>query len=352
MELSSLNCLKNIFLPDNRRYIFLDSSRGIAAFVVLLAHTIKTFAPIKYDLFPLNILWDSEAAVLYFFILSGFVLNESLDKKKLSLSTYSKFILRRVLRIYPAFIVILTLAFLGYRLIYFPSNNWLSMFWQTIPSFLDLLKQCILIIRLPNDATLRILPHDWTLSIEIMISLFLPFMVAIRKINTFLLLAIVFICVKLLPIETFFFDFALGAVISTEKKKLISFYEKILLWKKIFFVLLAITLLLIDKISAETNSILTTVFIHPKSIGLGILLVLLLSNQYLQKILSNEFLHFQGRISYSVYLIHFVIIGIVYHFFPLIDFLPAFILIYSSTILFSYISYEFIEKRCIALFRS
>lgn len=338
-------------MPDNKRYIFLDSSRGLAAFVVLLAHTIKTFAPIKYDLFPLNILWDSEAAVLYFFILSGFVLNESLNKQVLSFPSYSKFILKRILRIYPAFIVIITLTFIGYKWIYFPKNNWLSDYWQTIPSLTDLFKQSLLIVRLPNDPTLRILPHDWTLSIELLMSLFLPLMVAIRKIDSLLLLAIVYVSVKLLPIDTFFFDFALGVILSTEKEKIISVWNKISKLLKIFFLVLAIGLLAIEKISVHTSILLNKILIHPKTIGLGILLIFLLSNERFQKIISHEFLHFQGRISYSIYLIHLVVIGFVYHFFPIIDFLPAFVLVYSSSILLAYFSYDLIEKKCIALFR-
>lgn len=323
----------------------MDSTRGLAAFVVLLAHSIKTFAPSLYSSFPLNCFWDADAAVLYFFILSGFVLTESLEKIELSWTSYLTFALKRILRIYPAFLVVLLVSFLSYQFYSHSLSGWLMLYWQNDPNWMDFLKQGLLIIRLPNDPAFRILPHDWTLSIEILFSLFLPFMAQLSKRNSLLLLLVVFAMIKLLPIESFAWEFALGVAIATQKDFLIRQWKKMIVLGQTFLIVLAIAFIVFNSFNVQWAGKLNLLVIHHKSIGLSILLIFLLASPKLQSILSNEFIHFHGKVSYSLYLVHLIVIALVFHFIPAIDLIPGFLISYTASMILATASYHFVEKK-------
>ena len=343
-ESSFLRCLNFILLIASTRKIYLDSTRGIAAMMVLLAHTLKTFSPSLYSTFPLNIMWDGDAAVLYFFILSGFVLNESLQKKDLKFMLIVAFVRKRFLRIYPAFLVIFLFSVLLFPFYAHPTSSWLALYWQFTPDWKNILQQSILLKRIPNEPTLRILPHDWTLSIEILISLFIPLMTLIARKNSILLLVIIYFLIKFFQIETFAWEFGLGVVISQQKEKLQKFMTDFSIWMKIPLVILALLFLAFANISTQMTLHLDNFAIHSKSIGLSILLILLLSSKKMQSLLENNFIHFHGKVSYSLYLIHFILIAIVFHFFPKIDLLPALLIVYSLSMLMATASYHWIEK--------
>ncbi len=333
-------------MSENHRYHFLDSSRGLAAFVVLLAHTIKTFSP-EYFFSPFDFLWDSESAVLYFFILSGFVLTESISKITLTPLSYFNFIGKRILRIYPAFLVILLLTFFLFPFISAQHNSWLADFWKKTPDISDFFKQAVLIFRIPNDPALRVLPHDWTLSIEILISLVLPFLALISRINSLLLLMIIYAAVKLLPIDPFIFDFSLGCIISTQKEKLISGWKKISFLGQAFLLILSLALLNLDVLLPFNPHKMDIILIHIKSWGLSLMLIALISSVKFQNIFTNKFLIFQGKISYSIYLIHFILIAILFKYSPNMSFAVALTIIFLTTILLSALMYFMVEKPCI-----
>lgn len=335
-------------MSENNRYSFLDSTRGLAAFIVLLAHTIKTFAP-KFFNSLFSFIWDSQAAVLYFFILSGFVLTVSIKSTDLLLKTYTSFAARRILRIYPAFIIVLLLAFCFYPFFNYPVNSWLNEYWQNNFSIPKMFKQVILIFRIPNEPAERILPHDWTLSIEIMISLLLPFLVWIAKKKSWLIIILVFLMVKILPIDSFIFDFTLGIFIAIRKEFLIGAWKKIGYLGHVIGLLLALFLLQIDRILPAFSLVTEQFLVHSKSWGLSIMLIAIISSSRLQNLLDNKFLIFQGKISYSLYLIHLILIGILYKFLPDLNVVPALLFIYSTSLLLSAFLYKTVEKPMIQI---
>ena len=333
-------------MSENHRYHFLDSSRGLAAFVVLLAHTIKTFSQENFSS-PFDFLWDSEAAVLYFFILSGFVLTESINKITITPLFYLNYICKRILRIYPAFLVVLLLTFFLFPVFSAQHNSWLADFWKNTPDISDFFKQAILIVRIPNDPAFRLLPHDWTLSIEILISLVLPFLALISRKNSLLLLVIIYAAVKLLPIDPFIFDFSLGCIISTQKEKLIAGWKKISFLGHAFLLFLSLAIINLDALLPFGPQKLDAILIHFKSWGLSLLLIALISSIKFQNIFTNKFLIFQGKISYSIYLIHFILIAILFKYNPDMSFAVALTIIFLTTIILSALMYFMVEKPCI-----
>ena len=84
------------------RIQYLDSSRGIATGCILfpilyLSFSISEFFPLLL-IHPLHLIWDGSAAVMYFFIHSGFILCYRLEQRNfnLTLRSYLAFVGRRI----------------------------------------------------------------------------------------------------------------------------------------------------------------------------------------------------------------------------------------------------------------
>ena len=110
----------------------IESLRGLAALEVLIGHADGMMVPMDrmtrmQDINDPHDFWvriitcpiDAETAVLVFFVISGFVIGRSLDKNGAgSLRDYCIFLARRALRLYPAHIVaLLAIVALGEILI-------------------------------------------------------------------------------------------------------------------------------------------------------------------------------------------------------------------------------------------
>src|SRR4051812_23982010 len=93
----------------NRRIAELDSVRGIAACVVLASHLAGV------PLYDYGAMYDrgvsnaAYAAVITFFVLSGFVLAQPFLAGSVS---YGRFVVRRFFRIYPPYIAAVAVALL------------------------------------------------------------------------------------------------------------------------------------------------------------------------------------------------------------------------------------------------
>ncbi len=331
---------------SKHRVNYLDSTRGLAALIVLLAHFQLTVLPsftgsLLYKT-PLRILFDADAAVLYFFILSGFVLTKSINNiSKLSFQAYSAFVIKRIYRIYPAFLVAFIFTYFGILVFSKPANGWLSQFWQDtsldIPGFL---KQILLVKRLPNDPLLRILPHDWTLSIEMAVSLLLPLLAFASRINSWLTLLLIYLSVKFPGLDPFAFDFSLGIFLSMNYQRWPTLGKA----PKLLFGLLSIMLICGDYLFPEIAIHVDRVLIHHKSWGLVLILIIILSSARIQKILSLKPLNFLGKISYSFYLFHFGILLIMNSLFASINSITFLLFYCIATVIISTFIYYLIEK--------
>ena len=94
----------------HERIIALDALRVIAAFIVLAQHFRLVFE-LHWPEWLRKGLFDSKAAVMLFFVLSGYVLALSLGSKPPSLTAYVIFGVRRLFRLYPVYWAALLLAF-------------------------------------------------------------------------------------------------------------------------------------------------------------------------------------------------------------------------------------------------
>jgi peptidoglycan/LPS O-acetylase OafA/YrhL len=172
----------------------LESVRGLAALLVVLHHWVFVFTthvPVQRlvtqgrygELFRQTIVDLSTlgpAAVLIFFVMSGFVLTLSLERKDKS---YREFIATRFVRLYPPFVfaILLSTLLLGAldpRPI--PQlSSWFNEFWISQPS------AALVAGHLAMIGTVRLESLDsvmWSLVHEMRISLFLPLIaISVRR---------------------------------------------------------------------------------------------------------------------------------------------------------------------------
>ncbi len=118
------------------------------------------------------------AAVNVFFVLSGFVLARSLRKTSPGIAMYARYIVKRGFRIFPALIVSIGLALLYRAMLYpgyevFPiASTWFNWWYKDPITFQEAASNVLMLSASLNS-------NAWTLRIEMLASLILPFVVGI-----------------------------------------------------------------------------------------------------------------------------------------------------------------------------
>jgi peptidoglycan/LPS O-acetylase OafA/YrhL len=177
-----------------QRYITLDAVRGVAALAVVIVHISM--------LFGLPHQASSGLAVDLFFILSGFVVEHAYGRHLRRDMTFSRFILVRMIRLYPLYIIGLT----TYALFYFARPNVAAT--EIVPSLM------LAFLYLPTPPSLSfdptflfpVNPVSWSLFCEFFVNiLYALFMV---RLNARSLLPIVVVFGVVLVVEKLYLQAA------------------------------------------------------------------------------------------------------------------------------------------------
>lgn len=100
-----------------RKLIYLEWARGVAALLVVFHHITLDF-PAFYHHKPFdNFFYFGMAGVDFFFVLSGFIIYYIHAQDSSTAKNIKKYIYKRVIRIYPPFLFVSTLLFIGYLLV-------------------------------------------------------------------------------------------------------------------------------------------------------------------------------------------------------------------------------------------
>lgn len=308
----------------------LDSIRGIAAFLVVLSHCWTLDLPIPSNFLmhlACKIFLSGRAAVMIFFVLSGFVLAVSLLKRPIAYSSYA---LRRFFRIYPAFLFMILLSYLMHHLIGV-RHTATSAFRDEI-SNVDLSFSALLghlfMMGLPKmenlDSVIWSLVHELRISFIFPLILWTLIKYRWRALPFYFLAS--FGCVllilhtggdvrgvieptfvqSLISTGDFIIFFVMGALLAVERKNIISAIANLTKWKQLFLFLVMACLLL--KSGNMETGIKYAFFDFTQGIGAAILIALTLSVKKFDKILNHTIFVWLGRISYSLYLVHIPII--------------------------------------------
>lgn len=165
--------LRSLFTPSTKDLPIIDGLRGISILLIVLFHSfygvlfiLRGFNPVLdfLNTIPpsLGFVTGSDKAVDIFFVVSAFLLGSSMfkkfeSKKKFDRSETIKFYLKRLVRIYPLFLIGL--------IVYFPINIKQSL--KNLPFNL---------LFLDNFDFRCIIPVGWSLSIEMQFYFMLPWL--------------------------------------------------------------------------------------------------------------------------------------------------------------------------------
>jgi peptidoglycan/LPS O-acetylase OafA/YrhL len=293
---------------------FLDSARGIAALMVFAGHHFSTFLQNRPKARYFNFIFNGGDAVSFFFVLSGFVLsykyivlNKPLDIRH--------FYITRIFRIFPAyFVIVFANAFNGQ----FPDLSVHKLHEVFILDKTNFWEEALL-LRYHN----YYFYPGWTLTIEILASFLIPYYIALALINKrfvpFLILTTLIIGNDIYFSYTFLFGMILSCNLSSVTD--VSFEQT--KWWKYRFPIMVLAIILfslrpIDQIFPFGHNY--DYFTHFLGINLTtfsslscfVFLAAILHSRKTQKFLERRLLLFLGKISYSIYLVHTLVIGLLY----------------------------------------
>jgi len=184
----------------NLRITSLDGLRGWAALSVMFNHMAQV-SPAIWAAFlnephsrlsnvitytPLHLFWAGGEAVVLFFVLSGYVLSAPYWLE--AGQSYPTFLIRRIFRIYPAFLVSCVVTHIAAGLaVYHPisgASSWFDAYWRRTGSLTDLASAALM----GYGPHLNLNPALWSLICEMRISIVFPVIISLmRRIGLWLL---------------------------------------------------------------------------------------------------------------------------------------------------------------------
>lgn len=327
----------------------LDSLRGVAALAVAYHHTMDAFSNIPNNKGFIDA-FAGKSSVFFFFLLSGFVLSKSLNKELyLTKRILVGYLFRRIFRIYPVVFLSLIFSIILTKILIFPidwnNGNWLENCHVAIQNFYGWTNYTKAF--LVNDFVLN--PPLWSIRVELICSLMLPFMVILFKKYQLAIIPVGVLLASYLEWGTgfpkFMFVFYLGYLI----ERLSPSFNKISKKHTMYFLLIGFIMLII--------SCQHSFDFFFDSIVLAIILAVLVPCNWpkLMSILQISPLKTLGRISYSFYLLHFPLLYFSWacfklHYPSFIDLqpsiIPAAVLFITSVLVtfpLAYLSEKYIE---------
>lgn len=318
---------------DNRIYFSgLNSLRFFAALAVIITHIELLKGSFGFKSYWRNPLIFNLGGlgVYFFFVLSGFLITYLLmtEKEKYSTISIKQFYLRRVLRIWPLYYLILILGFFvlpNFEIFQIPYLQ--KVFTANFSSNLILY-----ILILPNLA-FSIFPavpnigQSWSIGVEEQFYIFWPWLISKSRsiLKTLITVIVVLILIKIgvLILGKFFYYSSwykplklfvamskfecmaiggIGAYFLFTKNQLISYFHN----KTIFIVSLSLIILLMfftpENIQDGIHIVYSILFLN---------VILFCSKNNSNRFLENSIFKYLGKISYGIYMYHFMMIPMV-----------------------------------------
>jgi len=315
----------------------LDGLRGIAIALVLLFHIWPEYFSFGY------------VGVDIFFVLSGFLITQIIHTKLQANSfSFKEFYRNRIRRIFPAMIFVVVTTFLIGYLFLFPSE--LEQLGKHIKSSAFFYQNFRLIGEAgywDEASQLKTLLHFWSLSIEEQFYLLWPLIIFVLyklRVNLFVSLLIIFSLLLVVPqftdIDMFYHSFARfweltfgGLVYAISTKFSTSEYIKKL--QLVIFILFIVSIGF--SYGNTAFNLLKTLFVI---VTTGLLILSITTNPN-QRVLSSSPLVFLGLISFPLYLWHYVLVSYMHIFGLKVQDYGILIILFS--VLISYFTYRYIE---------
>jgi peptidoglycan/LPS O-acetylase OafA/YrhL len=296
------------------RFDHLDSLRGLAALTVVLSHFWGAYDnrwPEYLVNSPAHILYDGFAAVSLFFVLSGFVLSYrpiSRDEPVV----LGKFFVARFFRIYLPFLAVLVVTWLLERMFQssIPVNadatTWIRDLSQGHIGLAELTRQALFME--PHTGEMYLLPQGWTLKVELEFSALVPFLVVIGMRSRVWLILLSAFLYFVFHFPVYLIHFALGVLLSTTYQTFRGQWSRWHRVTKVAFLGVSLGLYGSRFIGGiRWDAYPDAVWLLTGLGAAGILLATLASANLRGPLVSPPLLVL-GRVSYSLYLNHFVVL--------------------------------------------
>jgi peptidoglycan/LPS O-acetylase OafA/YrhL len=354
----------------SKRFLELDSLRGLAALTVVFSHFMLVYnfnfrdtqnlglGMNWYKYTPLHVFWAGGEAVVLFFVLSGFVLFLPFTKNKTF--SYKGFITKRIFRIYPASIVAILVGILLYNIssgnMRMINSQWVNGMWAKNSNGWDTLSDLALF----GYGGTGVNPVLWSLIHEIRLSFLFPIIAfAILKYNWKIVLffSLVISLGGLVLLTTFESSntsvsstllysstFVIGALLAKHINGLTEQVSNLSTVLKLFMFIGALLLyvggwLISNQLVIHNNFTLS----WATTIGASIFIILSLSSIRISNILKFKVVQYFGRISYSLYLYHMIFMLFFLKVDSSLSVPMSLILTFISAVIASELSYRFIE---------
>ncbi|CAK0760077.1 exopolysaccharide production protein ExoZ [Gammaproteobacteria bacterium] len=320
-----------------QRIVALDGLRGLAALTVVLFHVLTldpSFLPVlrkPLALVPeagalaplglpiLHLSWAGREAVILFFALSGFALAQPFCHPRTA-PTYSDFLVRRLYRIYLPFLMVVALgvglwSLIGNLPVVRSGVIYVDQ-WSHAPTMTVVFKALLM----ENSSVMRVEPPLWSIAHEMRLSLVFPllfFSLARWPVATFAAALAFSVAMEqvrhsltgLLEAASqtglYLYLFALGALLAIYRPWVERWVAALLLVAILLLALVTLALLESGLFLPFTNS--------RWAVGVGsvLLLGLVIGRASWRQAFEGPLLAWLGRISFSLYLTHYLVIHLV-----------------------------------------
>lgn len=348
----------------SERYEQLDALRGLAALSVVLSHFSLLTPLLWLRRTPLRIFLGGHEAVVLFFVLSGFVLALQFNRnRKIDFGSY---VIKRIARIYLPYLFFIFVAVLLYALTYrgdiAGTGDWFNGTWRPGVTFDVMIHHIVFIDNFQSDT---LVPVIWSLVYEMRISLLFPIIMfatlswPIRRVLGISFLLSIAACVFGAAIGrdpvaasgeidwsmTLHYQlmFVLGALaaINLDKLKLKLQSSK----KKMYLVGFGLLLYFSARVVTLSLPIAINVFVFDWLLSCAsvMLVVGAVLSSRSKSALENPVIRFLGKISYSVYLCHLLVLFSVVHLLGSYKLSLAILLAGMMILPVSYLAYRYVE---------
>lgn len=339
----------------NQRIKNLDTFRAIAAIVVMIGH-IELFRNNNWGNSLVDLVPSGHTAVMMFFVISGFLITYLLTKEKNRYGSISlkDFYLRRVLRILPLYYLIILIS-------YFLFENAPDL--KTITFAVGLLPNVSHAIGCGWAAS----PQIWSIGVENLFYLFFPLiMIVVPNKKMIPVLSILILAFAIFP---HFVDYV--NIRTIQNSQLALFNQKFFYCSKFDSLLIGC---LIGFAFAQNHSLLNVLYnkwfffssallavilwfgnIETKhfndelmSVLFAVVILNVCTNPNMNIRFENRFTKFLGRISYGIYMYHWLVLLLAFRLLPLTNSMFSIVLLYCFTfivtIAVAWLSYETYER--------
>lgn len=329
-------------LADKNKLKHIEGIRGLAAIIVVLHHYTLAFYPAlnfgdsnqmhigngSFELMmartPLNLIYNGGFAVCIFFILSGYVLSNAYHKTnnpKILLHYAIKRYFRLLIPVSASIILAYSFMKVGFMnnaglATITKTNDWLSGAFNQDGGLYDVIKNMFIDVFFLKDNKYN--PVLWTMTYELLGSfLIFSFLLAIHPFKYKMSLYITLVVLLFITDNNFYAAFILGVILNKYMIQKQSASGAISLPKWALISLLTVGLYFCSyPICIDVNKtiyrFITFYFLTNYEfyhvVGSFIIMFVIVHSERLKRLLSESIFSYIGKISFSFYLLHFIIL--------------------------------------------